>query len=68
MKSCKYQAYWYSADGAELNQPPLPLKSSMTASLVLASRITGGNILQLQSSHHWALLEVNEYTRILVSR
>nr|AKN39165.1 hypothetical protein [Vibrio splendidus] len=40
----------------------------MAVALILASRITGGNILQLQSNHHWALLEVNEYTRLLVSR
>ena len=64
----QYHAYWYTADGAELNPPPLPLKKTMMASLVLASRITGGNILRLQSNHHWALLEVNEYTRLLVSR
>ena len=40
----------------------------MAVALILASRITDGNILQLQSNHHWALLEVNEYTRLLVSR
>ncbi|MFA0321880.1 helix-turn-helix domain-containing protein [Vibrio sp. 10N.222.55.A3] len=36
-----------------------------------AARVLGinrGNLLQLQSNHHWALLEVNEYTRLLVSR
>ena len=68
MSLSQYQAYWYTADGAELNQPPLSLKKTMMASLVLASRITGGNILRLQSNHHWALLEVNEYTRLFVSR
>ena len=68
MSTSKYQAYWYSVDGVELNQPPILLKCSMTASLVLASRITGGNLLQLQNNHYWALLEVNEYTRLLVSR
>ena len=68
MRQSKYHAYWYSADGAELEKPPLALKRSMGASLVLASRITGGNIIQLQRSHHWALLEVNEHTRLLVAR
>ncbi len=68
MRHSKYHAYWYSADGAELEQPPLPLKRSMAASLVLASRVTGGNIIKLHRSHHWALLEVNEYTRLLVAR
>ncbi|SNX47265.1 hypothetical protein VTH8203_00866 [Vibrio thalassae] len=68
MRQNEYHAYWYSADGAELEKPPLPLKSSMAASLVLASRITGGNIIRLQRGHHWALLEVNEYTRLLVAR
>jgi uncharacterized protein YcfL len=68
MNASHYQAYWYTADGAELNQAPLPLKNTMAASLVLASRITGGHILRVQSKHHWALLEVNEYTRILIAR
>lgn len=40
----------------------------MAVALILASRSTGGNMLQLQSNHHWALLEVNEYPRLLVSR
>ncbi|PHN85717.1 hypothetical protein CSB62_12625 [Vibrio splendidus] len=69
MRAYKYvSAYWYPDEGAEINQPPLPLKKSMAVALILASRITGGNIFQLQSNHHWALLEVNEYTRLLVSR
>ena len=63
-----YKAYWYTADGAELNQQPLTLKTSMIASLILAARLTGGNILSLQSSHHWALLEIDRYTRLLVAR
>ena len=69
MRAYKYvSAYRYTDEGAEINQPPWPLKKSMAVALILASRSTGGNMLQLQSNHHWALLEVNEYPRLLVSR
>jgi hypothetical protein len=50
MRAYKYvSAYWYPDEGAEINQPPLPLKKSMAVALILASRITGAFYFNLKT-------------------
>ncbi|ELB2105463.1 hypothetical protein QNZ93_004527 [Vibrio parahaemolyticus] len=61
-----FKAHWYSRSGTELNLEPLYLKKSMPASLVVAARCVGANVILLHNHHRWALLDVDEERRLLV--
>lgn len=61
-----FKGYWYSLSGAELNLEPLFLKKTMPASLIVAARSVGANLILLHNHHRWALLDVDEERRLLV--